>query len=61
MVSKIMAIEMWLWKRIVRSKWIEKRMSGEIVANIIRKRDRGTIVSRRQWGFMGNDLRRAQR
>ena len=56
-VSKLNAFEMWLWRRMERISWTEKKTNEEVLRSIGEKRNLVETIIRRKKNWMGHIMR----
>jgi len=58
MEQKLKAIEMWFWRKMMRISWTEKLTNEVVLEKVGSERQLLTTIRRRQWRFVGHELRR---
>ena len=58
MEQKLTATEVWFWRKMMRMSWTEKLTNEVVLEKVGSKRQILTTIRRRQWRFVGHELRR---
>ena len=58
MEQKLMAAEMWFWRRMMRISWTDKLNNEAVLEKVGVERQLLNTIRRRQWNFVGHVLRR---
>ena len=58
MEQKLKATEMWFWRKMMRISWTEKLTNEVVLEKVGSERQLLTTIRRRQWRFVGHELRR---
>ena len=58
MEQKLMAAEMWFWRRMMRISWTDKLNNEAVLEKVGVERQLLNTIRRRQWKFVGHVLRR---
>ena len=58
MEEKLQAMEMWIWRRMLKISWTERKSNEEVLRMIGEKRELTKTVRKRQMKFIGHTMRR---
>ena len=58
MEQKLMAAEMWFWRRMMRISWTDKLNNEAVLEKVGVERQLLNTIRRSQWNFVGHVLRR---
>ena len=58
MEEKLKAVEMWLWRKMMRISWTDKLTNEAVLEKVGAERQLLNIIRRRQWKFVWHELRR---
>ena len=58
MEQKLKATEMWFWRKMMRISWTEKLTNEVVLEKVGSERQLSTTIRKRQWRFVGHELRR---
>ena len=58
MEEKLQAMEMWMWRRMLKISWTERNTNEEVLTMIGEKRELLKTIRRRQMKFVGHIMRR---
>ncbi len=58
MQEKLEAAEMWLWRRILKIPWTERRTNAEVLRQMGTERELMMTIRKRQMRFLGHVMRR---
>jgi len=56
--QKLKVTEMWFWRKMMRISWTEKLTNEVLFEKVDTERQLSTTTRRRQWRFVGHELRR---
>ena len=60
MQEKLEAVEMWMWRRILKIPWTARRTNEEVLRQMGAERELMTTIRRRQMRFLGHVVRREE-
>ena len=60
MVKRIEAMEMWIWRRMMRISWVERQTNEEVLRRVEEERSLMMVIRRRQMKFLGHIMRRGE-
>ena len=58
MEERVQAMEMWMWRRMMKISWTERKTNEEVLTMIGEKRELLKTIRRRQMKFVGHIMRR---
>ena len=60
MEKRIQAMEMWIWRRIMKISWTERQTNEEVLRRVGEDRSLMMVIRKRQMKFLGHVMRRGE-
>ena len=60
MEKRIQAMEMWIWRRMMKISWTERQTNEEVLRRVGEDRSLKMVIRKRQMKFLGHVMRRGE-